>query len=235
MEKIEDSTELLSYDIEAEIYYLAKEWIELNKASDVGKVILYNGKVVSLLNFQPEDFDPEHCFTILPNINRYNGNTYLQFSVGQHSLLCYEIAKMYYPQDYYCQLACLTHDFSESFSGDCISPIKHLAIMSPFRLIEDNLEHSIRVAIGIDNIWDDVSSIVKFVDKLALSIEVYNLNKYSNLDIWKQYIFSISDVKNKFKTRLSEYNDSIIDNILLLDPRRVEVKLRNTYNKLCQK
>lgn len=237
----------ISNDIASQIEQLSREWINLNKDSDFGKVILYNGKVISLLNFQPEDFDPEHAFNILPYINRYNGNSYIQFDVGKHSLLCHKIATMLFPKRKEVHLACLVHDFSESLTSDLISPLKHLAIMSPFRLIEENIENAIfatlnlQVGNSIDYAWSyppefgKLKNCVKIIDKLAMSIEVRNLNKYGKMDIWKNYIYSFAEIKEIFKSLLSEYSDSLIDDLLNLTPTRTEVKLRNTFTELTEK
>ena len=226
-------SKLTDYELEAIIADSAKEWIFRNQ--NAVKIILYDGTVVSLLGFKPTDFNPEHCFNILPNINRYNGNTYIQFSVGQHSLLCYEIAKALFatPED---EFLCLIHDFQESLVGDCISPIKHLPILSGFRIVEDHLEECIRENLGISSYWNTHSATrVNLVDKLALSIEVHNLNKYYHLDIWGSYIFPMYDVKRIFGDYGAEYSYSLIGDILGYQPRQVEVRLRNVFNNLHQK
>ncbi len=228
------------------IEILSRQWIALNRFGEYGKIILYNGKIISLLNFRPEDFDPEHCFNILPHINRYNGNSYIQFDVGKHSLLCYKLAKLFYPEYRIIQLACQTHDYSEGITGDCISPIKHLPIMSPFRLIENNIEETIQKVLNLNfnelifNYRDSeahksLGEYVKFIDKLAMSIEVHNLNKYGQMDIWKNYIFSFAEIKKIFKNHFTEYSDSLIDDLLNMTPTRVEVKLRNTFMELTEK
>ena len=223
-------SELTNQELETIVSDSAKEWISRNQGA--GKIILYDGTVVSLLGFKPTDFNPEHCFNILPNINRYNGNTYIQFSVGQHSLLCYEIAKALFatPED---ELLCLIHDFQESLVGDCISPIKHLPISAGFRVVEDHLEECIRESLDISNYWNTHSAVrVKLADKLALSIEVHNLNKYYHLDIWGSCIFPMYDVKRVFGDYGAEYTYSLIGDILGYQPRQVEVRLRNKFNYL---
>ena len=236
----------ISNDIASQIEQLSREWINLNKDLDFGKVILYNGKVISLLNFQPQDFDPEHCFNILPHINRYNGNSYIQFDVGKHSLLCYKLARLFYPEYRQIQLACLTHDYSEGVTGDCISPIKHLPIMSPFRLIENSIEEVIQKVLNLNfdeiilNYRDSEShkslgEYVKLIDKLSMSIEVRNLNKYGKIEKRKNYIFSFVEIKKIFKQHFAEYSDSLIDDLLNLTPTRTEVKLRNTFTELTEK
>ncbi|HNC58895.1 MAG TPA: hypothetical protein PLP33_25950 [Leptospiraceae bacterium] len=231
---VNNITELSLRDIESIIEVATKEWLLRSKDSEKGSVILYDGSVISLLNFKPEHFNPEHCFNILPNINRYNGNTYITFSVGHHSLLCKEIAKMLFgPEAKIEQVCALIHDFPEGIIGDCISPIKYLFPMLLFRLIDQNVTEKMLEAIGIKHLWKEEK--VNLVDKLALSIEVHNLNRYYNLDIWKNYIFPIEEVKKIFRDHGSEYSDGLIDDVVNLEPRQVEVRLRNSYNSLMSK
>lgn len=207
----------------------------LQKTYAKGNIILYDGTVVSLIDFKPEDFNPEHCFTVLPKINRYNGNTYIEFSVGQHSLLCREIAKLLFNNPLE-EFFCLIHDFQEGLMGDCISPIKHLPILSGFRQIEDNLENKIRESLKLDEFWtSEMIEKVKLVDKLALTIEVHSLNKYYYLSVWGNYIFTMPEVKKIFREHLSEYPESLIDNIIQIEPKRVEVRLRNSFNNLYER
>lgn len=207
------------------------EWILRSRNSGKGSIIMYDGTVVSLLNFKPEDYNPEHCFNILPNINRYNGNTYIPFSVGQHSLLCYEIAQLLYgKENKITQFCSLVHDFPEAVLGDCISPIKHLFPMLLFRTLEQNVNESMLSSLGITSLW--TKDEVKLVDKIALSIEAYNLNKYSEFEVWENYIFTDFELNKLFKDNASEFDSTLFNKVANLQPRQVEVLLRNTYYKL---
>lgn len=219
-------------ELDETIEYACQEWLSRNRNSNaLGKVVLYDGTVVNLLSFKESDFNPEHCFNILPKINRYNGNTYIPFSVGSHSLLCYELCKVLFPEKKLEIFLCLTHDFIEALMGDFITPLKHLAPMSLFRLIEKELEEKMYRSLGVaDQIGPEQKEKVKLIDKLALSIEIYNLNKYYNLDNWKPHVFSIDEIKSKFKLFFYEYTPSLLDNIIVLDDRQVEVKLRQAFN-----
>lgn len=227
-----NNLELTDTELELYLVSLTKEWFQRKSGLGYGRVILYDGTVVSLVDFKPEDFKEEHCFNVLPNINRYNGNTYIPFSDGQHSILCLKLAKLLFPEDRDAQFCCLIHDFPEGITGDCISPIKHLFPMLPFRILEENVEKGMLSALGISDIWDRCAEKVHLVDKIALSLEVQALNKYYFLDIWDKYIFSSSEMKNIFRSYFAEYQKDIVESVLNLTSRQVEVKLRNSFNSL---
>lgn len=215
-----------------------RKWFEVavNQNPEAGKVIMYDGSVVSLLDFTPDDFNPEHAFNILPNINRYNGNTYIPFSVGQHSLLCYNIAKTLFPEQKKLQLLCLTHDFVESIIGDCISPIKHMPIMAAFSFIEDHIEKAVLEKLRLTNTHGFYSEYIKKVDKIALTIEVKNLNKYSKLPIWDKYIYTDAELAEFFflTDGRDATNASGINEIITMTPKVVETRLRNLYYNLVE-
>lgn len=229
----DDSSRDLEY-LGSLIGKLSRLWIDLSSA-DAGTVLIGNKKV-SLIKFRPEDFDAEHCFRTLPHLNRYNGNTEIPFSVGQHSLLAYGVAKALYPENLLIHFFSLKHDFSEGIIGDCISPIKNLPIMAGFRTIEDTIQQQTDIALNVDHlVYDYIEEAVHKVDKLCLSIEVPNITLFSSNGIWKQYIFSKKEVKKHFQDRLAEYDESKFDAIFNLSPKQVEIKLRNTFNDLLEK
>lgn len=85
-----------------------------------------SGKYVDLNNLSEDDLDIEDIDTSLNHIIRFTGHHKDQepLTVAQHSLLCYNMACMFEPDEYELQLAVLVHDFAESIIGDVSSPVK---------------------------------------------------------------------------------------------------------------
>lgn len=222
-------------EIERQLQLLVDEWLQILENRDEGKLLLYDGTVIPLLNFQPADFNPEYAFTILPNIDRYNGNSYIPVSVGQHSLLAHELAELLYPNEPLTQFFALIHDFPGALTGDLISPIKHLGVSYAYRKIEERVWRASLIALKLENKFNaDIEKKIKLIDKLCLSLEVLNLHKYPNHAIWKDSIFSFNELQDFFKLADSkpQYPKDLVDLIISFTPQQVEVKLRNRFNKL---
>jgi hypothetical protein len=232
-------------ELESTIKYLVTEWVDRAVGTDqlFGKVIMYDGSVVDIINFNPEDYNPEHAFNTLPQKNRYDGNSYIPICVGKHSLLCYNIAKFLFPECNETQFLALIHDFTESIMGDCITPIKHLPVMIGFSVIEDRIWKSILKSIKADGVYfltdyETLKSRVKLVDKIALSLEVRNLNRHADLPVWKPHVFSeqeLIDILCLHSENSSCESAIGFHDIERLSERHVELRLRSTYNKLIEK
>lgn len=71
---------------------------------------------IDLANLKPENLDPEFIGLTLGKINRFNGRTYVPWSVAQHSVLVAHLV----PENR--RAWALLHDAHEAFIGDLTNP-----------------------------------------------------------------------------------------------------------------
>lgn len=71
---------------------------------------------IDLANLKPEDLDPEFIGLTLAKINRFNGRTFVPWSVAQHSVLVAHLV----PENR--RAWALLHDTHEAFIGDLTNP-----------------------------------------------------------------------------------------------------------------
>lgn len=110
----------------------------------------------------------------LSNICRYNGHCKRFYSVAEHAVLTYEIARKLWPNDLDVQWAALLHDASEAYVGDVTSPLK--AQLPKYREIEDSIQDQIATEFNI--VWSKhVKEAVHKVDVEALATEAPMLFK----------------------------------------------------------
>lgn len=110
----------------------------------------------------------------LSNLCRYAGHCKKFYSVAEHSVLTYKIAKKLWPDDLKTQWAALLHDATEAYVGDVPTPLK--VLLPRFNTIEDELQSEIARVFGIK--WtDEITQKVKQVDLQALATEAKILFK----------------------------------------------------------
>jgi len=91
-------------------------------------IVLKDGSDYSLSS--PNDSKPPTIEVIahsLSLINRFAGHTHRPYSVAEHSCLCLEIARRYWPEasnEFYLTILC--HDAAECVTGDLASPVKRM-------------------------------------------------------------------------------------------------------------
>lgn len=137
--------------------------------------------------------EPErYAFTIdeiahaLSNCGRFAGHLRAFYSVAQHSLLVATIASRLAGRapgalpgvsEKTIVRVALLHDASEAFLVDLPSPLKHMASLAGYRLIEQRIERAIYAAFGLLDAWSrsDVAALVKAADRTALAIEKRDL------------------------------------------------------------
>lgn len=114
----------------------------------VGHTIrLYSGGYLNLEDPKPEQFTLIDIAKGLSNICRFGGQIGQFYSVAQHCLTCYDVAKADGCSFDEC-VAVLMHDAAEAFVGDMVKPLKEL--ITGFVRVEDRVAECIEAKFGID-------------------------------------------------------------------------------------
>jgi len=109
-----------------------------------------SGKKVEIQNVKPKDIDMFDIAHSLSNICRFVGHTKNFYSVADHSVLCYMIAPLLYPdkfEDPRFALMVLLHDAAESIIGDNSGPLKQ--VVPQLRELEKPIRKTIYNSCGI--------------------------------------------------------------------------------------
>ena len=85
-----------------------------------------SGRYVDMGDFKEEDVDLKDINVSLNHMIRFNGHhsDFEPLTVAQHSLLCYNMAVIFEPDQYLLHQAVLQHDFAEAYIGDVSTPVK---------------------------------------------------------------------------------------------------------------
>lgn len=135
-------------------------------------ILTHTGKRVNLQNPQAEDVCLEDITYALARLNRFTGHADPSWSVGQHSLLCAELARLQ-GGSLELQRSCLSHDFAEAYLGDVSSPLKKC--ISGYYDLE--VQHFAAICkalwLGVELEWlQPRSGKVHEIDQRAFEIEV---------------------------------------------------------------
>lgn len=106
----------------------------------------------------------------LSHINRYTGHTTEPWSVAQHSILVYMIARELHDCKPQGQHIALLHDAHEAYVGDVATPIK-AALGSAWQQLERMHEERVHEALGIAHFWPHYRIDIKRMDLIALLVE----------------------------------------------------------------
>lgn len=109
---------------------------------------------------------------------RYNGHTSGDhpYSVAQHSVWCAMVAQRYFKADIDSTRLVLFHDAHEAYSGDLITPLKHIEeIHRTVSQIEDRLQMVIHQAMDLPWANAEQADLIATVDNFALAVEVRHL------------------------------------------------------------
>ncbi len=139
-------------------------------------ISLLGNKKIDVLNLQDEDISIYDIAISLSKICRFNGHSNEFYSVAEHSILCYELAKNDNVETDGLK-AVFAHDFSEAYCGDVITPIKSY-LGKKFSRIEDRISKSIAKKYNID--FYKYEKVIKYYDKKSLDLE-FSTYKYANL------------------------------------------------------
>lgn len=92
-------------------------------ANTTAIIRMYNGRLVDVLDLQPEDVVPKNFVHSLSCLSRYTGHTKRPYSVAEHSI---KLAEWLRENGYerFMIKAALIHDWSEALFNDLASPVK---------------------------------------------------------------------------------------------------------------
>lgn len=142
-------------------------------------IITRHGHKVHFMRPHVSEIDIRDIAHALSRIVRFNSHTLEPYYVLQHVCLCSDAA----PTD--CKREALSHDWAESYVGDCPSPLKTL--IPQFGVIEARLEKVIARKFHYRFPYPDA---VKEVDMRLLVTELRDLTRRSD---WKDYPFTPLD------------------------------------------
>lgn len=135
---------------------------------------MHSGRMVYVLDLQPEDVCPRDIAHHLAIYNRWTGATYEPWSVAQHSLLAAAHVREAGHDDT-AELYALLHDAAEAYMGDICRPIKAaFALRAPGVLeeIEAGIDAAIFRRFGLPPIMPtSIAKAVKEADQAVTSTE----------------------------------------------------------------
>lgn len=131
-----------------------------------GCIITYSGKILDLLNPNPEDIDIESIASSLSKICRFGGHLKKHYSVAEHSVFATVLAMQNNEEEDFLK-ALLLHDAAEAYLGDVVKPLKNE--LCEYFIFEERMEQCIekRFDVKIKENWDKI----KLYDNGMLHIE----------------------------------------------------------------
>lgn len=158
-----------------------------------------SGKYIDMGNLSVEDIDIDDINPSLNEIKRFTGHyrDVPPLTVAQHSLLCYEMAKLFEPDEYELHRAVLMHDFAEAYIGDVATPIKR-AMGKAWHDFAKPIEQNVELAFLGEHVHPEMHDRVKIYDLAALDIErrVMWSSQYGK-DKWPASPLNIGTVETK--------------------------------------
>ena len=137
----------------------------------------YSGELVNVFNINPDQIHIEDIAHALSMQCRFSGHTSEFYSVGQHSVYCFELSQEY-------PFECLMHDCAEAYLHDVASPIKKWFFV--YRWMEKRLMKVLAKKFGFTYPFP---SEVHIIDKDMLHNEMCTFmgkhcRYYLNLESW---------------------------------------------------
>lgn len=128
------------------------------------RIITYSGKLVNVIDPDPETIDIHDIAHALANQCRFGGHTKIFYSVAQHSLLVAAKAPAKY------KLEALMHDAAEAYLIDLPRPVKRL--LPDYDKMENNLMMIIALKFGFK--WP-MPKVVREADDKMMLLEIASL------------------------------------------------------------
>ncbi|MCL2526393.1 MAG: phosphohydrolase [Coriobacteriia bacterium] len=150
-------------------------WNEVQGLSQDDPVIITGeGIIFHLVETTPEMIVPKDIAHALSNMARANGHFKHFFSVGQHSLQCYEEA-LARGLSLKVQLGCLLHDASEAYLSDVTRPLKRL--LPDYTSLEYDLNLQIYARFGLCDMSNAEREMIDEIDDALLLHEFEALHR----------------------------------------------------------
>jgi len=173
--------------------YSKGDWIET-----------YTGRQFRPFDPRPEDVCIEDIAHALSLLCRFNGQCRYFYSVGQHSLLCSELAhkrglgkRM--------ELLMLLHDASEAYVSDVARPIK--PFLNNFKDIEHKVQRAILDAFVIKEPSKNEMQLIKEIDLTLLATEARILMPFKNWEL----PYPPTDIVTVCERKASHIKDSFME------------------------
>lgn len=138
-----------------------------------------SGKLISLENPKHELIDPYDIAVALSRIGRFVGHigsSQFAYSVAQHSVYCYRIAKTMWGADKYLLSWSLLHDAHEAYIGDISRPLATILDRDQsLTNLKDKFDAAICKRFGIETIYANFTNavaMVNVIDEQAMRDEV---------------------------------------------------------------
>lgn len=136
------------------------------------------GHLVHLLEPKTEQIHFGDIAQSLAGIARYNNHTMgvIPYSVAQHSVWCAVQASNMYGLDDTTVMNVLLHDAHEAYTGDIVSPLKHIPeIYAVLKPIELKLQAVILQALAVPAPDPVARRIIHKIDIMARAVEAWHL------------------------------------------------------------
>jgi hypothetical protein len=126
-----------------------------------------SGRMVDVLNPQPEDFDIKDIAISLGNLCRFNGQVKRFYSVAEHSVLMMDNV----PAEY--GIYALLHDAAEAYISDVVRPLK--ANMPWYKDLEGKLLDAIFASLDLPAFNPTAWAVIEKVDLAMLAMEKHHV------------------------------------------------------------
>lgn len=149
-----------------------------------------SGRRFFVMKPNKDDIIVEDIAHALSNLCRFTGHGYRFYSVAEHSILCYSIAKKL-GLSTKLQMYALGHDASESVMNDVARPVKQQ--IPQYKEIEDNVMKVMWDVLGVPQPTQEEYDIIRKIDNTALYLELEqitqrDLSGYPKLDAFDVHL-----------------------------------------------
>lgn len=145
----------------------------------------WSGRMVDLMDPQPETICIDDIAHALARLARFNGHTRTAgiYSVADHCLWCSGVALDRWPDAPGVALQALLHDAHEAYTGDIVAPLKFIPqVADVLRPIEESLQAAIHTALGVRPPTMTEATAVRHIDAWALHAEAVSMMATSGRD-----------------------------------------------------
>jgi 5'-deoxynucleotidase YfbR-like HD superfamily hydrolase len=174
-------------------------------------LVTYTGKKIDYNNITKDCISIEDILHSLPKINRFLGHSERAYSVAEHTLECLFMADAMGYSDRL-MLLTLIHDFAESYTGDCPTPLKRL--LPEFQIIEKKFEVAICEHLGIQPATEEEHYWVKRIDSTMLAIEMRDLTRHDYMEYVGQNTIHTVMSGDEFNVTVKKYSDTQLKEII---------------------